>query len=338
LQAINATEAAHFFGCTDVTYVTIKWDKRPNNHRQTLAQIPPNSHVMTLLRDDTNSFTAVNYYASVLPVLNKLNADLLIIGDVRPYAFTDLARSINAKTRVLVDDGTGTLVVYEYLVKSGKYYDLPKSSSPIRQAERDEQKRAMGIQVDATPPYDLFTCFDLPETQATKVHHQPCARFVFTHHELNYKQIAIAGAPLVELNKLSLSDYLSAIAAMTKNKDVEYLYIPHRNETKEKLDSLQEALPVKLLPIDRPIELWLKFHPNPPAKLYSIISTCLWNIHESQPSIQVKAFLPSRNAWQRGAQKEAWGIAGVTSVDSMLLIVDYFKNHLPHEEVSCHGN
>jgi len=191
----------------------------------------------------------------------------------------------------LLDDGTMTILIYEHNIKTKQ---LNKYNF------RELRFLLFGLKVKIRDKINLFTYFDLEPVHGIEVVKN---NLLFLKDKIKDAQkddgiIYFLGQPISNLIDDEL--YRSSLEGIIKKYNKKLIYIPHRGETKEKLDYLSEidnALFI-IKNVDMPIELFFlnnNIYPQHVLSYYSTAVTTLNLIYENSIINYIKIPENSKN-------------------------------------------
>lgn len=236
----------------------------------------------------------IEYYAGVLNKTKRVEFDLVLFSDFRAQWQKDLIDGFLDARRVLLDDGSITLALIEFHLKSGFLFSLPRYGTQNRQAYATQLKKKYGIKPMCDADIELFTIFG-----AADIGHRVITRNSLSHLHRQFQSIdekteVIIGAKIVERGFCTKSEYfdlLDEICLQCDEKNV--IYIPHRGESLEQKQYIKDRYPYfKVLQLSCSIEFWLGSLDRPPAIFHGYVSTAFFIINTCYPQITLKCYRP----------------------------------------------
>lgn len=254
LHLLNAFEAVHTFKYTKYQYI-IRLSSKEMNDKQ-LVNL---THILNIeedkiqyidIRDTQKTLKDYVYilwygikYLFVSP--NKQ----VFIGNHTSGFLKVIMRQFKLKNIILLDDGAKTLSIQKGFTKENFY--------------------------------NLFTMYRLDKVEGQKIFKNEYIETKARLKELvrDSKKILFLGTKLSEFHIIKESYYLSLMRKFSERyKDKTIIYIPHREENKEKIKQLEKFKNLKIKYVNYPIELYGVYETVIPSKVSSFYSTALFTM------------------------------------------------------------
>lgn len=291
LHVQNACEAIPVFGITQSVFFIV----HSKNNEKWLAQInellPENVNTLLCERDDHDIEGCIKEYSERISHLKTYDFDFVFLGDARLYIFVDCVNALANKNTFLMDDGALTITTMHSLKTHGVYYPLGKSTNIERTEQIEKVKRKYGLWDMKHTPYNLFTIFDFPSSQAIRVVKNPLQSIRYTHTNTDPQSVLFLGQPLGN-GRFCSNDMYNRLMERIVNyySDKRFLYLPHPRETEEQVAQLKGFQNLCVIETSMPVEHFVMTLDSVPHTISGFFSTALWNIAKFQTGLHVEAF------------------------------------------------
>ncbi len=255
-----------------------------------------NSQIRALLKadewDTVHLFTASKYkYVNTALTLfktlflhNKYKGcvNRYFYGEFRSLAMTVLSRSLSPDETILLDDGAYTIAAQLRFIKKGI------AAFNADNIEGRILAKLLNIDYHTNHAPHLFSFFDfrgmLVEGQVN--YHQPKLKSV---PKLDDEAVYYFGSKFSEASILVAEDELAVAKAIkAKYSEKRCFYLPHRDETKQKLATLS-AMGFEILSLGKPAEVFFDETDVMPGTLVSCYSTVLYSCYSRFNGIDLVA-------------------------------------------------
>lgn len=226
---------------------------------------------------------------------------------------------LNVKACFMLDDGTRTLDHQKNLFAKGEY--LQRNDVLDKTIEKNlfklgknllklfAIKHLFGLKEKNAIKYNLFTCFDLKAHEGQKI----------IQHRFNYiKSIALGltqhkdivyfyGSAISEVNIVKLDSEINMIKKINNlylKKEKKLFYIPHREDSKEKLEQI-ERIGIEIKRFDFIAEVEPIISKTLPSDIASFLSTTLFTLGKIYKYDSVISFRIPENLIVRDDKKNA---------------------------------
>lgn len=220
------------------------------------------------------------------------------MGEFRAEWMHYLRHYLKPDCTFLLDDGAVTIQVQrEYLAKDRL---LPHSPSPT--LLKNTLKKLIYSKIlksrILSKPLNLFTVFDLEPIGSQKV---ITHKYKFVSALVNTKEISVLhevwffgskyseAKILTEETELELLKQVRSYFAVT-NGDLKFKYIPHRDESSDKLKKIEYDLDITVFPLGVPAEVYILHNCVRPEICAGYYTTALLNTKVMQPTVSIVSF------------------------------------------------
>lgn len=267
LQLINAIEAVRFFNFESYR-IYIRYSGQKNSDLQIdkileKFSIDSNILVKTYIKSSRrNIYDLINFvFFYVKFLLDGCMVDRILIGNYDSIFLKPLILFFNKKKIILLDDGSKTISIQDRFSDSNNI--------------------------------NLFTIFnvDKKKNQSVFINKYKVLNEVLKNTRCVKKDsILFIGAKLAEANLMSNSEYIMYVTQVASIIEQPMIYVPHRGENINKLESISSISNVRIKYLEYPIELYAFEEGEIPKKVLSFYSTALYTINRLYPSIEVVAY------------------------------------------------
>ncbi len=265
LQYICALEAKQYFNCKNNILLLVKQTSKQGILQQDkLLDHDDWQHVITLERN-SRSIVVPKGIKKVKAILNGAPIEHFFYAEYNAWRTKLLIRNLDIKKEVYFDDGTLTLLEYEYYIKPQKAFHRPRFI-------HDLIVRLNGCKpVGLLPQSESLEIFSLFKIDSTTVHcHEN--RLTRLQEHYGYLQLFNPTAPIGFIGQgaigdkyqKSVEDYVTELFNLAKKLNKKILYFPHRTENKKVKAILiasdhiiyhQSEFPLEIELIDKGIQL-----------------------------------------------------------------------------------
>ncbi|ALQ09302.1 hypothetical protein D172_015295 [Pseudoalteromonas sp. Bsw20308] len=222
---------------------------------------------------NTKLITIVNLYQKLyyygLFIIVSLFKGTTVVGDANSVLFKILKRIFSRKKFILLDDGVATI-----------------NNTFINKC------------------FKRFTIF--PEYVKNKICNDfKNTRLLVSEEKVLSKKHVIVGAKFVDEGICDRETYITALSAIIKYIDAdEYVYIPHRGESKIEIEAIKNTLPISVLKLNLPIELISLEAKIYPLSISHTLSTAVFSMNKIYDAPIYTYRIPDSKLIQRKASIE----------------------------------
>jgi len=269
LQLLSAMSALKSFDSNkSILIVELSGGKKERNDRQILDLIDERWTEVIVKKAGKEKFKAFWFFWFLkMRFLYHKKVNNYFIGEYRSVSMHLLHAFVSPKKFVLLDDGTFTITAQKHYIS--------KKVSPFKKSSKSKLLRLM--EKESRVP-NLYSFFDLDSSllKGQINHYKVKPRKVV---DLNKEEVFFFGANFYENKDMTLEDELYALSKVLGiSSSYKYFYIPHRNESKEKLSYIAElGFFIKELP--GPAEIFFDESDRLPFLVMSYFSTVLYSCH-----------------------------------------------------------
>jgi hypothetical protein len=254
LQLLCAYEAIGYFNLTNYK-IYIRLSNKSVNDKQILnicsllfneleqkniryLQIETRISIKSIIKILFSKIILIKYYFII---------DKIAIGNFQSSFFSFLIKWINIKKILLLDDGSGSLNVQKLLTN----------------------KNAI----------DTFSFFKLEDKINQKIYLNKFSKIkkLFKNKVFNDELIFI-GSKISEVQIISEAKFLLLMKKISKYFKKDIIYIPHRGESKNKLEKINEINNISIMTLNYPIEMIGIYNPAMYKTFISFYSTALFTL------------------------------------------------------------
>lgn len=236
--------------------------------------------------------------------LNRANFDLLILGQLFSEPLLSTIHWIEHKQLVLLDDGLASIKIPEIFANKNYVGD---SKSLINRLV----KVFFGINTTLPDSAKLFTLFRLKPVEGLTIESNNLdylKTFLINKEVVN--ECYLIGQPFVENNELTQKGYFELIRAFISAKGKEFseiIYVSHRREEVQKLNSLSQLFPqLTVVRFNTSLEMEMITKDNLPKVIAGFSSTALITlktIYSHLDEIQFYSLNIPKDYYQMNGQK-----------------------------------
>ncbi|MCC5842581.1 MAG: hypothetical protein JJT96_20860 [Opitutales bacterium] len=229
--------------------------------------------------------------------LRRYSINELFIGDFRSPWMQNVRSTQRHKSCFLLDDGVVTIDVQKILLRSGKFRYRDSGGFGLRPLFRWLLDRIGVTEFSTNKPVHLFTAFDLHsdlhQMQKYLKNDYRTARKKSVLKTLIPGQCFHFGTKYSEAGFFSIETeiaFLNKVCSFYRNRNIEFIYIPHRDDCSTKISRISEDLKCRIMPLDSPAELFFLSERMIPQFASAAFSTALVNISCFFPEIEASFF------------------------------------------------
>jgi hypothetical protein len=314
LQLLNAIEAQEVLRLADCHLVILLSEDLPNRVFELLAQKEDWSSIQTFVirsrRRPWNSrllafrlaLIVREYYLSFLQSLQRRRYEKLIrafgkvevlaLGNYLAHYMRHFANTAAPSALYLLDDGTDTLRINEAR-KRGPETRVASSVSKFRVFRNKIRNRYIDWNDNEAESITFFTSYDIEVKNGDGLIKNEYRRLrSLTRSVVPANEVFFLGQPLVEdgyIQRGTYTNLLSKIQGCLGPKG--FVYIPHRRESSENVESLRKDLELSIRRFEWPIEYQIFAKGDVPHVVASFFCSALDNCRlMCDSSLQIKSF------------------------------------------------
>lgn len=302
-QLLSAIEANYFFkneqNILIINYPPQKFHSKNNDQLKLLKDLMIWDQVYEL--DKNLSYFEFNLKLLILIKKIKKNLkmiDKVFIGEYRSWYMRQCFNVLNPEQCFIIDDGANTIAMQKDFIPTGKYYEIRDFRSLIRKIINYLSIFLLFYKIPNTrKDINLFTSFDLMpySNKQTIIKHN----FEYIKAKMSDKKVLkncvyFFGSIMTEDNFMEEFvefEELKKIANYFILRGVsEVVYMPHRRESKEKIDKIKKELNFEIRYNQYPAEIEFILMDEVPEYLASFYSTALHTVSTMIDFKEVLAF------------------------------------------------
>lgn len=290
LQVLSAIDYCQEYKVRPIVIVNFGEMKRATNRNQIASLLEKLPAIQILEFKHFKNSIARDFYTFIFMLkLKKLpKANRFLIGDFRSKIACNLFLANRANKRIYIDDGAATIAMQLEDIKHGFF--APALSKRQRLFQRAFDLLSGLNYADLRCP-DIYSIFDgedflraeqrnlrAPTTRIKKNLIENCCFFF--------------GSKYSESKLLGLEDEIhiaNTIRSHYVKSNIDFYYIPHRDESKAKLAKL-EALGITVKNLNVPAEVYFQEATELPAHISACWSTVLYSVGKSYELTSVTSF------------------------------------------------
>ncbi len=276
LQLLNAEEAKYYFPSKkNILLVKYSSNKKNNMQITKILKMQKWDYIYNIQFIYSKIVFLPFIFTLIQLKLKYKYFNKIFIGEFRSDYMWLYINNIKHEKSVLLDDGTLTILVQNKYLEDINKYNEKRSKS------KDFIFSLFLFKNSNRKMIDLFTMFKFKTYHNQILYHN---NFNFMNSKMsNCKllpgdQVFFIGGDLVELKIISLDYFYECIDYIKKfyqqqNKTI--IYLPHRGETNNKLEILENKFHFNITYFENPIELELLYKRILPVNIASFYSTAL---------------------------------------------------------------
>ena len=228
----------------------------------------------------------------------KVNA--LFIGDFRSDWMHFFRIIVKPETTVLLDDGDITLAIQKVYFSNNIYWPIKPGglgfTSNIKSYVQTLIYKPFYKNANLNKPMDLFTSFEvesLRDQQVIKNSFKYLKSTSLMHSSLE-DIVFYFGSKYTEATILKLDeelDFITKVVEYYKLINVNFVYVPHRDDSTEKLKKIQSEISVKIKYLGMPAELYFSQAQRLPKHISGACTSTLNNLVKMYQFETVTAFV-----------------------------------------------
>lgn len=243
----------------------------------------------------------ISWYRSarrqIVEIIEEINgvAGKLYIGDFRTQWMHGFRTRLNESEFFVIDDGTASILIKENYFDKGIYLPIQdwRSEGLLKYSLKKLMFLGFVNSSLAHKRINFLSAFS-PDCSELKIDFRNIKRIYFKAEEKsNTKTVFYFGSKYSEAETIS-QDYeiyfICRVYRYFERLGMDFVYIPHRDEAKDKIDELSRLLGFTVLAIDKPAELFLIENSGTFDVVAGAYTTVLCNIRLVFPDIPVKSF------------------------------------------------
>lgn len=265
LQLLNAFEANHHFQYEQYQYI-IRLSEREETNRQLIK-------LVSILKLNE---TYIEYH--------RIRAKNKKIDDYLKFIFFSF--------RYIFHTNINKVYIGNYISPFMKIIMKQFSKSKIILLDDGAKTLTIHNSFSETKSYNLYTMYALNpyKEQTITQHNYEATQSLLNKQTKNQSKILFLGSSLSEMHIISKKYYRSLIQQIAKKYyDKTIIYIPHRVESREKLEQLKLYENIEIKRISYPVELYGLNEEDIPYKISSFYSTALFTMKKIY-KIEVESF------------------------------------------------
>lgn len=278
-QLACAIEAANKFGSGDVI---VRVNSREENQFKELLLFSHEifNSVIVINNSLSSSYQLIKFLIKLNWMLKNINYEFCFFGEFRSPWMRAIAQKY--ERRYLIDDGFATINALEVIKGHKKDIKFSKVAKCIYSI--------VGLNTKLDSKTFLYSIYDDPLIKARNHFDYLKSKSVFNSQS---KPIdVVIGSGIVDIDLLDETYYLSKLKELLSLSDRDLFYIPHRNESNEVIKKV-EYCGLKIMKLDKPIELSVIMGEVNLRVVYGFFSTVLISLNVISPKVKVKMkFIP----------------------------------------------
>ena len=301
-QLLSAIEASHYFSNEKnmliVKYLPGKKNLGNNNQLDLLLKIKSWDSVIKIDRSVSHFHANVKLlsYIKKVPQIN-----FIFIGELRSWYMRQYFNILNNNGCYSLDDGNSTIFLQETIIKERTYFKLKGTKFFVKMLLKHLILYLIFLKFYKMNSHiNLFTCFDVEKSFKDQILLKNDFKYCkdISHgREISSKTAYFFGGGEDVNGIMDQDDLFYELLLIKKyfsSRGISLVYIPHRVDTKPKLERIQKDLKCKVLCFKYPAEVEFILMTESPEYISSFCSTALYTV-SLMLNYQDKAlsFLPS---------------------------------------------
>jgi hypothetical protein len=298
-QLISAIEASKYFKEENSLFI-IKYNKKQTNVNQlkkikklfNLDNVIEIKSLFSNFDSNIQLFLLLKKFAKEKKIFDKI-----FIGEYRSFHMRKFFDYFTETKSFCLDDGAITYQIFNY-IKDGRdeYYFDNGFKGLLKKVLYKFESILFGLdKLKIKRDIKLFTCFDIPKEDKHILHDFSNIKKEYEVSE-SKKIVYFYGAYLeiVGISKDKQVQFLEQVVDFFKKSDLEIIYLPHRLDSKDKLNLIKNKLNLKIIKNEFPAEIQLLVDGFIPEYIASFGSSILVTLPKIFPEIKnVYAFFPN---------------------------------------------
>lgn len=292
-QLLSATEANHKFkNANNELILLLEGENKNQDQMYNLLNKEIWNDVKIIKYNGLISLLQISFF---IRKIKKQKYRNIFIGEYRSINTMLFAFNLNHEQTFLLDDGSVTIQIQqEYINKRYPWLEIKNYKTIVFFLII---KYLFGLKIKSNKIINLYTCFKLKAHSRQKIIMND---FAYTKKLVNLKckrkinKTYFLGNRLSELNVLS-EEYHIWLLKKIKCYYKDFIYIPHRKESKRLLKLFKDNIDIQIEEIDNMIEFELIDKGIIPYCVAGFYSTALYTIHCIYPSVRIDSILLDMN-------------------------------------------
>jgi hypothetical protein len=285
LSAIEArSEMASDFNELIIKYSVGRKKHRSNTQMVSLLKLT-NWDKITVVRATYTNFITNLKLLQLIRQYQCENIKYLFIGEIRSWYMRQYSNVLTHDETFALDDGASTIIMQNSIIRNGSYYKVAGLRASFKKyLNYILLFLILGRCWKINTKINLFTCFNTTpsfDKQIIKTHDFKYLRNLFDNKHVMKNCVYFFGGA-EDINGLItvklLFDYLNKVQKYFQHRNIEMVYIPHRSDTKEKLDKIHQEIGCDTLRFDLPAEMAFAKMDYLPSNIASFGSTALYTV------------------------------------------------------------
>jgi hypothetical protein len=295
-QLLSAIEAANYFREDDnVLIVCYVPEDKTNQQIRNVLELYKYWVELIEISSPSNFFLrGIKLLCLMKKLINSgFQTDRIFIGEYRSWYMVQFFHNINPKQCFLLDDGNITIELQKKYIPTNKLYG--EFSLKVALWEWF-LSLILDLNKNKYILINLFTCFDLKPFNPSQLvirHSFEFARLLSKNKGMDHESIYFFGGNLCELGLLPIRRELKLIEVVREyyqKMNVKMNYIPHRRESQEKIELIQNELKINVIRFIFPAEIEMLGRDVLPFGIASFYSTVLLTLPKICSFVSVDAF------------------------------------------------
>mgnify|MGYP003645636363 CR=1 FL=1 len=293
-QALSALQArVHFESKNSVLIVGLPSEYQSRSFREIMKVVELSGwdRILYVYPEAKNKLVGVFKRWMILrklEFLTKVNCRNFFMGDFRVQWIHYFKNLVNPKKSYLLDDGSASITVYKNFFSKGIFY--PEKNGKIKKfLERlmyfpffDKKKQENKISMFTSYSFEDECGVGIVNADFSKLkgHFKNYDRFI------DKSQVWFFGSPYSEKRIMKEGceiAFINSCLSWLKRKKYRVVYVPHRFESKKKLEKISKLSGVEIRKLDIPAEAYFLLSRSTPGSIAAVYSSIL----ETLPKIQV---------------------------------------------------
>jgi hypothetical protein len=227
----------------------------------------------TLLRSSLFSIRRLNRLARAIK-----DVQYIFIGNNNSPLMRHFANSLEHQHTVLLDDGTATLDIARQRMEGQVARKANKLSKRIRLAAKRIFQKLNAHQPESVV---FFTAYKIEVRDSDRIISNDFSYLRTKAKDLPATDaVYFLGSPLSEVGLMTEAGYLQQLAMVRDEYSArEFVYVAHRRENKQKLDTISQYTGVRVCLFEYPVEYQLAMLGPRPTTIVSFITSALDNLN-----------------------------------------------------------
>ena len=279
LQLLSATSARNKFGGKSILIVYLGGHEKKNNNNQILDSLDGGWGLVFYLKKENNFLClAKTFFVKILPLAFKYRGKVnkYFFGEYRNVDMVIFGEILKPKDKVLLDDGSFTITAQKKYIRNKTY--------PFQNSKKS---KVFFLSCREYHAPNLYSFFDLERyliSGQVNYFELPVKRNISIDNRVVY----FFGSKFTENNSIKPIDEIKILSkAIEVYADFEVFYIPHRDESKEKINKVK-VLGYKVKYLGGAAETYFDKAEIMPEIVVSYYSTVLYSCFIRFKNVRVK--------------------------------------------------